>query len=294
MITAPEKTELLDKLAIELSVSPIDIKFQNVGGGCINETYKIIVANKYTYFCKINKIDEFPDLFKKENNGLELITKQNTILAPQVINYFTCSNHQVLLLEWIEAGTRTSEFWKTFGEQLAQLHSVHNNMFGLNEDNYMGSIKQLNEWKNIWVDFFRENRLEPLVEKCVNQHLLTYKHQQQFEKVYLKLPEIFPEEKPSLVHGDLWSGNFMCNEHAQPVLIDPAVYYGHRSVDLAMTTLFGGFGKGFYDSYNYNYPFTKNNKEQWEICNLYPLLIHLLLFGRSYLSQIQHTLDGFT
>ncbi len=293
-MTASERTELLDNLSTELNVSPADIKLQSVGGGCINETFKIIVSNKHTYFCKINNNDEFPDLFKKERNGLELVANHNSILAPQVINYFTFANHQVLVLEWIEAGTRTSEFWKTFGEQLAQLHSVDSKEFGLNEDNYMGSVKQLNEWKNIWSDFFRENRLEPLVEKCVNQQLLTDKHQQQFEKVYLKLPEVFPEEKPSLVHGDLWSGNFMCNVHAQPVLIDPAVYYGHRSVDLAMTTLFGGFDKGFYEAYNYNFPLPKNYKEQWEICNLYPLLIHLLLFGRSYLPQIQHTLDGFT
>jgi fructosamine-3-kinase len=225
---------------------------------------------------------------------LELIAKQNTIKAPEVINYFTFANHQVLLLEWIESGTKTTEFWKRFGEQLAQLHSVNNQEFGLHEDNYMGSVKQINKWKINWVDFFRENRLEPLVIECVNQHLLTKKHQQQFENVYQKLFELFPEETPSLVHGDLWSGNFMCNAHAQPVLIDPAVYYGHRSVDLAMTTLFGGFDKGFYDSYNYNFPFPKNYKEQWEICNLYPLLIHLLLFGRSYLPQIQKTLNGFT
>jgi protein-ribulosamine 3-kinase len=111
--------------------------------------------------------------------------------------------------------------------------------------------------------------------------------------LYDKLPEIFPPEPSSLLHGDLWSGNFLCNEQSEPVLIDPAVYFGHRSVDLGMTTLFGGFDKSFYDAYAYWGTLPENYHEQWEVCNLYPLLIHLNLFGTGYLSSIAATLRRF-
>ncbi|HVF97476.1 MAG TPA: fructosamine kinase family protein, partial [Flavisolibacter sp.] len=115
----------------------------------------------------------------------------------------------------------------------------------------------------------------------------------QFENIDKRLEEIFEEEKPSLLHGDLWSGNFMCNLKGEPVLFDPAVYYGHRSADLAMTTLFGGFKPSFYEAYHHHFPLPANYKEQWAACNLYPLLIHLYLFGTRYLSQIEETLRQF-
>ena len=155
----------------------------------------------------------------------------------------------------------------------------------------MGSVAQLNSEQINWTEFFITQRLQPLIKLC--QHYLTLKHFHHFEVLYKRLPEIFNEEKPSLLHGDLWSGNFMCDENESPVLIDPAVYFGHRSVDLAMTTLFGGFHSLFYESYHYYFPLPDNYKEQWKSCNLYPLLIHLFLFGRNYLSQIEQTLEEF-
>jgi protein-ribulosamine 3-kinase len=114
-----------------------------------------------------------------------------------------------------------------------------------------------------------------------------------FENLYRELESVFDIEQPSLLHGDLWNGNFMCDQNSEPVLIDPALYFGHRSMDLAMTALFGGFEKSFYEAYNYHFPFPNNYREQWEICNLYPLLIHLNLFGAGYLGQIGRTLERF-
>lgn len=269
-------------------------EIHSVGGGCINYTYKLTLPDKRSFFCKINSSVALPNLFTSEINGLELLARQKIIKVPVVIDLAHLGADQILVLEWIEPGKFNNNFWEIFGEQLALLHTVQNSTFGLDEDNYMGSVPQINQWRNSWIDFFREMRLEPLVAKCINMQLLTSKHQKQFENIYLKLKEVFPYEQPCLSHGDLWSGNFMCNVHAQPVLIDPAVYYGHRSVDLAMTKLFGGFDKAFYESYNYHLPFPHNYKEQWQICNLYPLLIHLFLFGSSYLPQIQRTLNQFT
>jgi fructosamine-3-kinase len=270
-----------------------EIHFGSVGGGCINETYKINFGN-HQFFCKINSATKFPHLFRKESDGLKLIALQNLIKVPGVIDCFETKGQQVLLLEWINEGKRTELFWKKFGEQLAALHQVSNEYFGLNQDNYMGSVPQYNEPVGNWINFFIRQRLQPLIDKCLSQKLLSSKHRRQFESLYNHLPNIFDnQQKPSLLHGDLWSGNFMCNENEEPVLIDTAVYFGHPSIDLGMTTLFGGFRSGFYEAYNYHCPFPYNYKEQWEVCNLYPLLIHLLLFGRSYLSQIERTLHNY-
>jgi fructosamine-3-kinase len=157
----------------------------------------------------------------------------------------------------------------------------------------MGSVVQPNHWSDDWITFFGNQRLMSLGKQCLQFGLLTNKHLSQLEKVCDGLNQIFEPEAPALLHGDLWSGNFMCSEKEEPVLIDPAIYFGHRSMDLAMTTLFGGFDKVFYETYHYHYPLPQNYQQQWEICNLYPLLIHLRLFGSSYLPQIERTLNKF-
>jgi protein-ribulosamine 3-kinase len=274
----------------KLNASSIQLK--SVGGGSVNETYQIITNNS-SYFCKINSATKFPHLFRKEANGLNLIRKQNIIRVPAVIHCFEEEGKQFLILEWINPGERTEPFWENFGEQLAALHRVSNEYFGLNEDNHMGSVPQQNHQTADWNHFFSNYRLQPLIKQCRDQQLLSSTHIKQFEKVIDQLANIFNQEPPSLLHGDLWSGNFMCDEASNPVLIDPAVYFGHRSVDLAMTTLFGGFRQPFYEAYHYHYPLPPNYEEQWKVCNLYPLLIHLLLFGKSYLPQIESTLNDF-
>ena len=268
------------------------LKIQTVGGGCINKTYKIITDNK-EFFCKVNSASKFPHLFEKEKNGLELIQKHGVIKTPAIVDYAIMDNEQILILEWIEEGNSNTRFWKIFGQHLASLHQISSEQFGLDEDNFMGSVPQINKKQKSWVVFFIENRLQPLIKLCTNEGLLTSQHRQQFEILYERLPQVFNNENPALLHGDLWSGNYMCSKEGMPLLIDPAAYFGHRSVDLAMTTLFGGFDKGFYEAYHYHFPFPDNYKEQWDICNLYPLLVHLFLFGKSYLSQIEQTLDRF-
>ena len=269
------------------------INFSSVGGGSINDTYRISFGDE-TVFCKINSATKFPQLFTKEKRGLEVIAKQSVIKVPSVINYVEYEEKQVFILEWINEGERSESFWKTFGQQLAGLHQQSSNYFGLDEDNYMGSVPQCNRKHNDWIIFFRNERLQPMMKRCFDKNLLTKNHLQAFDALQQKLPDIFETEKPSLLHGDLWSGNFMCNQASEPILIDPAVYYGHRSIDLATTTLFGGFRQPFYESYHYHFPLPSNYEEQWSVCNLYPLLIHLYLFGSSYLSQIERTLKAFS
>lgn len=277
----------------KLEVPIVSIDFHSVGGGSINQTYGLVVNKKKRFFCKINSALEFPSLFQKERKGLQLLAEQNIIRVPAVVACEEMQDEQILLLEWIEQGSKTKKFWEIFGEQLAKLHHVTNNHFGLDEDNYMGALPQLNDPSKNWVDFFVRQRLEPQIKMAADHHLLDASYISQFQKLYKSLPDIFPEEPSSLLHGDLWSGNFLCDENNSPVLIDPAVYFGNRNIDIAMTQLFGGFDHTFYEAYHYYFALPQNHTQIWDVCNLYPLLIHLNLFGKSYLHDILRTIQRY-
>lgn len=146
-----------------------EVKLSPIGGGCINETYRVQPGG-HQFFCKINSAAKFPRLFEKEKNGLKLIAKQNIIKVPEVIDCFETNGRQFLLLQWIKEGERTERFWKNFGEQVAALHQASNKYFGLNEDNYMGSVLQFNKPTHNWIDFFIHQRLQPLIDKCLSQN----------------------------------------------------------------------------------------------------------------------------
>jgi protein-ribulosamine 3-kinase len=268
-----------------------EILLQEQGGGCINQCFQLKTGD-YKYFCKVNSVSKLPRLFEAEAKGLDLIKNSNTFNTPEVINIFYKGDYQILILEWIEEGEKTLDFWKKFGSSLSSLHNITSNQFGLNIENFMGSVPQSNK-KNInWTSFFLEQRLQPLVKRCRENNLLSSAHENIFQKLFQKLPEYFENVKPALVHGDLWSGNFMCNTKGEPVLVDPAVYYGIPSVDIGMTQLFGGFHNIFYKAYHDHSGYSPG-EEQNKICNLYPLLIHLFLFGKSYLPQIEETIKEF-
>ena len=269
-----------------------NLNIQPVGGGCINDCYRISNSQR-SYFCKINSATKFPHLFQREAEGLKLLASQNIISTPSIEDYFTYNGFQILLLEWIIPGKKTSAFWTLLGEKLARLHRTFGTAFGLEKDNYIGSIIQQNNYTDEWGEFFIKNRLQPLLDKAIQLNLVTADFVKKILNIYPKISETFTEEPPSLLHGDFWNGNLMADKNSNPVLIDPAVYYGHRSADLGMTNLFGGFDKRFYDSYNYHYPLPLNHKEQWMLANLYPLLIHLILFGKSYLPQIESIVNEF-
>ena len=293
------------------------LRLRALGGGSINSAYQLVTTDERRWFCKMYDADSMPDLFTREGQGLELLGRAGLIRVPAVIACEIADGMQVLVLEWIEQGLKTGAFWTSFGEELARLHMLsqpafgldhhsgfdlrhrtdsgldHQPCFGLDHDNYMGSLPQSNTPEPDWTSFFIRQRLEPQLQLAINSHLLPPSTIRHFQGLYRALPEIFPPEPPSLLHGDLWSGNFLCDANSRPVLIDPAVYYGHRSIDLAMTTLFGGFEPGFYEAYDHHYPFPPNYREQWEICNLYPLLIHLNLFGESYSVNILRTIQRF-
>jgi protein-ribulosamine 3-kinase len=275
------------------------LSFKAVGGGSVNQTFQVLFNGDRNFFCKVNSASKYPGFFLAEKKGLELIAKQNSIRTPVVIAFEESSDFQVLILEWIEPGARTPAFWCSFGQQLASLHCVSaeaenvKTVFGLGHDNYMGALVQSNKPSENWVDFFTERRLVPQIELARRNNLLSASEVKLFSGLFKRLVDIFPSSSPSLLHGDLWSGNLCCDEAGRPVLIDPAVYFGDRIIDLAMTRLFGGFDELFYQAYAEQFPLAENFLVQCDVCNLYPLLIHLNLFGRSYRAPILETIGQF-
>lgn len=266
-------------------------KWQEITGGSINSTYKITSKNS-SFFVKTNTTAIFKNGFKEEVLGLQFLEKNNAF-TPTVIVEGNFENELFLVLEWIESGEKTPLFWRNFAEQVANLHQQSNQQFGLDYSNFMGSLVQKNSFYTTFSDFFIENRLKPQVKLAVDTNKLQQKHVQQFEKLYTKIPSIFPVEKPSAIHGDLWSGNYICSTNQKAFLIDPAVCYSHREVDIAMTQLFGGFSKEFYNNYQEMYPLEPCFNLRTNFYNLYPLLIHLNLFGNLYLKSIEGIITKF-
>lgn len=273
----------------QLSVPASGINLTKVSGGSINNCYRVS-AGSATYFCKQNSSASFPGLFAAEVKGLQTLKSTRAIQVPAIISLIEEPDVQLLLLEFVQEGPRTSSFWKVFGERLALLHSVHADSCGFGEDNYMGALKQYNDPMNDWGTFFVKRRLMPQITIAADKGYLTH---HDFDRLIAGVNSLFPDEPFSLLHGDLWSGNFLCNANGQPILIDPAVYYGNRNMDLGMTTLFGGFDPVFYEAYQYHLGFSPDHKRLWQVCNLYPLLIHLNLFGSSYLPPILAVLRSF-
>lgn len=272
-------------------IKNLNFEWQPIGGGSINITYKIS-AERFNYFVKINDKAVFKNGFKEEVLGLQFL-KTNGAITPKIVIEGTYNNKIYLVLSWIDSAVETPQFWKNFAQQLADLHLHKEFQFGLEYTNFMGELSQKNTFYNDFSTFFIENRLKPQVKLAFNSGLLQTKEIQLFESLYKQLPSIFPNEKPSAIHGDLWSGNFIATVNNRAVFIDPAVYYGHREVDLAMSLLFGGFLKLFYTTYNEVYPLEKGFNGRKDIYNLYPLLIHLNLFGKAYLQPIRTILSQF-
>jgi fructosamine-3-kinase len=188
---------------------------------------------------------------------------------------------------------RQSDFWENFGTALAALHKNTQDNFGLDEDNYIGSLSQSNRCHSDWTDFFIAERLEPQIALARNNRKISQSHTRQFEKLYKKFPEIFPEEKPALVHGDLWNGNFITGKDGYACLVDPAVHYGNREAELSFTKLFGGFDPGFYQAYQQAFPLEKCFAQRVDIYNLYPLMVHVNLFDGGYAASVESILRKF-
>ena len=272
------------KRIIEERLSTQVLSISRLSGGDINDVYKITCPHGI-YVIKYNSCSKFPGMFLKEANGL-LMLQEGGLRTPEVFDHFELKDDQFLVLEYIEQEKPEFSFWIHFANSLSNLHQKKHESFGLDQQNYIGSLPQLNEQKTNWEEFFVSNRLKPLVKIAYDQGFLTKSNLVDFDLFYSLLPELLPTEAPSILHGDLWSGNLLCGKGQEAIFIDPAVYYGHREVDIAMTKMFGGFDPVYLDHYNERFPLEKGWEERIPIHNLYPNLVHLVLFGTSYLRGI--------
>lgn len=266
--------------------------FSFAGGGCINLGGHLSTLSG-NFFLKWNDRKKFPGMFVSEGRGLALLREAKALAVPNVIYAGEAGSFQFILLEHIAEGKKSKTFWRDFGSGLATLHATSATAFGLDHDNYIGSLPQQNTLCVSWVDFFIEQRLKRQLQISHDGKTIDRGITEKFESLFRKLPSILTEEPPSLLHGDLWSGNIMVSAQGNPSLIDPAVYFGHREMDLAMTKLFGGFDRSYLESYQEAYILQPGYEERFEVYNLYPLLVHLNLFGGEYFVQVAEVLKRF-
>lgn len=266
--------------------------FQALSGGCINNGGNLLTS-KGSFFVKWNDASRYPTMFASEAKGLQLLRGTKAIRIPEVVLTGEVETFQYIVLEFIEQARPLKNYWTTLGEELSALHRNTAENFGLDFDNYIGSLPQRNANSKNWISFFIEERLRPQVELAVNSRKLRSDTAKHFEILYNKLSDLLPEERPSLLHGDLWSGNLIVDESGSPCLIDPAVYFGNREAEIAFTKLFGGFSNEFYDSYHSNFPLPTDFESRINVYNLYPLLVHVNLFGGSYAGQVVSILRNY-
>ena len=264
------------------------IRMEALGGGCIHQSQIIYTSSGNSYFLKQNQSLP-PDMFQKEAQGLDVLRIQNGPIFPEV--FLVGENY--LLLEDLRPAPRCNDFWLIYGRQMAALHLVVEDRFGFQDDNYIGSNPQRNSWNDDGFDFFRECRILPQLNMADGRSLLNSEDVRKLGKLLDKFPDLLPAQPPSLLHGDLWSGNLITDSRGRPALIDPAVYYGWAEADLAMTDLFGSYPEEFYMSYQDVRPLDHGYRSRFPLYNLYHLLNHLNLFGRSYLPQIRNILNRY-
>ncbi len=286
MIPDSLKKQLLEKHGIPI------VRMVAESGGDINRAYRIQSKDR-DYFLKFNQSAP-NDFFEKEAAGLQELKNAGTQLhIPEVIasGRPDANTPGFLLMEYVNSGRSGDSF--LLGTELARLHSTKRELYGLSIDNYIGSLPQKNDQKSDWISFFTENRIAPQLEMAFNSGKLSPAILRNWKRLVKELPSIFPLSKPSLIHGDLWSGNYLFDENGSAVLIDPAVYYGHPEMDLAFTRMFGGFSEDFYRGYKSVSPLEPGFSERVPIYNLYPLLVHVNLFGGHYTSQLEQILHQF-
>jgi len=223
-----------------------------------------------------------PDLFEKEAKGLAILSEADCIKVPEPLFEGKFHERAYLVMEFIESGNPSTNFWTDFGNFMASLHKNSTPDFGLDHDNYIGSLVQSNRQYHSWNEFFAHERIMRLVNQAYDCKFLQNSHIRYAEQLCSRLGDLIPGEIPALIHGDLWNGNFMVAANGKVAIYDPAVYYGHREMDLAMTRLFGGFAGEFYRSYMAGFPLAPGWEKRNDIFQLYPLLVHLLLFGGHY------------
>ena len=269
-------------------------RYEGVHGGDINESFCVYSGNE-KLFLKLNDGKLYPGMFEKEASGLNaLAAAMPALVVPGVITNGIAGQYQYLVLQWIEKGTPKKDFWEIFGRSLAQMHLQEREYFGLNEDNYIGSLPQHNTKHAQWHTFYSECRILPLAKTLFNNGAFSKDDLAASESFCKRTQQWFPTEPPALLHGDLWGGNYMISSDGSAAVFDPAIYYGHREMDIGMTKLFGGFDQKFYDAYGEAYPMERNWRQRLPLTQLYPLMVHAVLFGGHYVNNVREIIRQFS
>jgi protein-ribulosamine 3-kinase len=277
-------------IASRLGVTIASQPARSVHGGSINNCYRW-ESSGGPLFVKLAGVSALP-MFEAEAAGLRELAQASATCVPKVLACAATPSHAFLALEWIDLTSASNNAQALLGEQLARQHRVTASQFGWSRDNTIGSTEQINTWTSDWPTFFREHRLRfqlELAQRNGHGGRLQESGRKLLERVHL----FFTSHRPaaSLLHGDLWGGNASADSSGLPVIFDPAVYYGDREADLAMTRLFGGFSASFYAAYDSAWPLPREAAERADLYNLYHVLNHLNLFGGGYLRQAQGLID---
>jgi len=262
------------------------------GGGDINDAWQLQTA-RGPLFLKMNDARHYPGMFAREAEALKYLKVHSPFRIPTVISASEWEGQAFLLLEWIQPGPANGQTGEKLGRQLAEQHLHQSAHFGWEKDNYMGKLVQPNRRTAQWAEFFASQRIEPLWRQARDQGFFSARDSRRLEEVLHRLEKWVPQEPPALVHGDLWAGNFLVDQNGQPVLIDPALHFGHREADLAMMDLFGGFPAAAYEAYHRRYPLEGEWEARLPLHQLYPLLVHVILFGGGYAGQVSAILGRF-
>lgn len=251
---------------------------------------KITFQNRHQIIAKYSKSKLGTNMLKAEWTNLQAIRNTNTIQVPTNLNFFEKSHSCLLIMNFIDHKTPQKNDWIYFAEKLDHLHKTTATNFGFSSDNFIAKLDQNNHWSDSWLDFYVEKRIMAQLRLSSKQgYLSEYLDEIKIKKSF---EPFLKDIEPSFLHGDLWSGNFILNAKGA-YLIDPACYFGDRMVDIAMSKLFGGFDSSFYDRYFELNPSISYVKEKTELYQLYFLLVHLNLFGRSYYTPCKQIMFSF-
>jgi fructosamine-3-kinase len=260
---------------------------RSIGGGSINQAFGISDGDR-DYFLKLNRAAQYP-MFEAEALGLKEIADSHTIRVPKPICWGTANGSCYIVMEYLALGNSCRDAWYQMGQDLAAMHRVTSNQgFGWRQDNTIGDTPQKNPWTADWVTFFTEHRLRYQFQLANRRG-----HFPRSDELLAAMPALLAghDPEPSLVHGDLWSGNAAVTVDGTPIILDPATYYGDREVDLAMSELFGRFPQPFYDGYNAAYPLAAGYEQRKTLYNLYHIVNHFNLFGGGYGAQANSMMD---
>lgn len=281
------------RLAIEAALGSPIVDARVLSGGDINDAFAVRLATGATAFVKTNDRAD-PAMFPAEARGLAFLDEARALRIPRVLAVSSgCDGEPCfLVLEYLPPARRASGFDEHLGRGLAALHRARPPQFGLDHDNYIGRLPQKNEPTRSWHEFYGERRLLPQLRLAVDSGRATRKMKDGLERLVGRLPDLVgAPEVPARLHGDLWGGNLHVDDRGEPCLIDPAVYGGHREVDLAMMRLFGGFSERCFAAYAEAWPLAFGHEERVLMYQLYPLLVHVNLFGGSYVESVERALD---